>query len=177
MINVGIVGLSASDAAWVSRSHALALQKPPLSETYRLIAVATTSKETALASAGRWAVSPAKAYTLASQLAADPDVDLAVIGVKLPLHYELALPLLETGKDVFVEWPLATTLDQVAGLQGGARRGGGRTLVGLQARASPVILKERCSILNHKSGKALLILGRPKRLLIPAHWVRSLQPP
>jgi predicted dehydrogenase len=177
MINVGIVGLSASDAAWVSRSHASALQKPPLSETYRLIAVATTSKETALASAERWAVSPAKAYTLASQLVADPDVDLAVIGVKLPLHYELALPLLEAGKDVFVEWPLATTLDQVAGLQGAARRGGGRTLVGLQARASPVILKVRWSILNHKSGKALLILGRPKRLLIPAHWVRSLQPP
>ncbi|KAL3486202.1 hypothetical protein BJX62DRAFT_242193 [Aspergillus germanicus] len=122
MINVGIIGLSASDAAWVSRSHALALQKPPLSERYQLIAVATTTKETALASATRWRVSPTKAYTQASQLAADPDVDFIVVGVKLPLHYELALPLLKAGKDVFVEWPLATNLDQVAELQAAARR-------------------------------------------------------
>jgi predicted dehydrogenase len=139
--------------------------------------VATTSKETALASAEKWAVSPAKAYTQASQLAADPDVDLAVIGVKLPLHYGLALPLLEAGKDAFAEWPLATTLDQVSELQAAARRGGGRTLFGLQARASPVILKVRWSIINYKRGEALLILGRPKRLSILARWGRSLGPP
>ncbi|KAL2807905.1 hypothetical protein BJX63DRAFT_410937 [Aspergillus granulosus] len=141
MINVGIIGLSASDAAWVSRSHALALQKPALSWVYRLCAVATTTKETAAASAGRWGVASTKAYTEPSQLANDPDVDLVVVGVKLPLHYEVTLPLLEAGKDVFVEWPLATNMDQIADLQSAARRGGGRTIVGLQARASPVILK------------------------------------
>jgi predicted dehydrogenase len=143
MINVGIIGLSASNMAWVSRSHALALQKPPLSSKYKLNAVATSSKDTAVVSAERWGVSSTKAYTAASQLANDPEVDLVVVGVKLPLHYELALPLLEAGKDVFVEWPLATTLDQVTELQAAARRGGGRTIVGLQARASPAILTVR----------------------------------
>jgi predicted dehydrogenase len=177
MINVGIIGLSASDAAWVSRSHALALQKPPLSEKYRLNAVAATTKETALASAERWGVSPLKAYTQASQLAADPDIDFVVVGVKLPLHYELALPLLEAGKDVFVEWPLATTPDQVAELLAAAKKGGGRTIIGLQDRASPVILKVRSYISNYKSVNALLILGRPKKLSIAARWERSLQPP
>ncbi|KAJ0417541.1 hypothetical protein BJY00DRAFT_200738 [Aspergillus carlsbadensis] len=167
MINVGIIGLSASDAAWVSRSHALALQKAPLSEKYRLAAVATTTKETALPSAKRWGVSPAKAYTQASQLATDPDLDLVVVGVKLPLHYELALPLLEAGKDVFIEWPLATTLDQVAELQAAARRGGGRTLVGLQARASPVILKAKEIIDSGALGKivATTIVGWDNSLL------------
>ncbi|KAL5366105.1 hypothetical protein BJX96DRAFT_180429 [Aspergillus floccosus] len=128
MVNVGIIGLSASNVAWVSRSHALALQKPPLSSKYQLNAVATSSKDTAAASAKRWGVSPSRAYTTASQLANDPEVDLVVVGVKLPLHYELALPLLEAGKDVFIEWPLATTLDEVTELQAAARRGGGRTI-------------------------------------------------
>lgn len=140
MINVGIIGLSASNHAWVSRSHALALKKSPLSAKYRLKAIVSTNKDTASSSAKKWGLSPTKAYTTASELASDDEIDLAVVGVKLPLHFELALPLLEAGKDVFVEWPLATTVDQVAELQAAAHRGGGRTIVGLQARASPTIL-------------------------------------
>lgn len=140
-IRVGIIGLSASDVAWVSRSHGKALQKAPLSTKYQLTAVATTSAESAAASAARWGISPEKAYTNAEDIAADPDVDLVVIGVKLPLHYDLALPALKAGKDVFVEWPLATDMNQVKELQAAAKKGGGRTIVGLQARASPPILK------------------------------------
>ncbi|KAL2850405.1 hypothetical protein BJX68DRAFT_266616 [Aspergillus pseudodeflectus] len=153
--------------AWVSRSHALALQKPPLSSKYKLNAVATSSKDTAVVSAERWGVSSTKAYTAASQLANDPEVDLVVVGVKLPLHYELALPLLEAGKDVFVEWPLATTLDQVTELQAAARRGGGRTIVGLQARASPAILTAKEILDSGALGKivATTVVGWDNSLL------------
>lgn len=139
-IRVGIIGLSASDVAWVARSHGKALQKAPLATRYQLTAIATTSAESAAASAARWGLSPEKAYTNAKDIAADPDVDLVVIGVKLPLHYELALPALKAGKDIFMEWPLATNMNQVKELQAAAKRGGGRTIVGLQARASPSIL-------------------------------------
>ncbi|KAL2831606.1 hypothetical protein BJY01DRAFT_254227 [Aspergillus pseudoustus] len=167
MINVGIIGLSASDAAWVSRSHALALQKAPLSSAYKLHAVATSTRETAAASAERWGIAPTKAYTASSELASDPDVDLVVVGVKLPLHYQLTLPLLEAGKDVFAEWPLATNLEQVAKLQSAARRGGGRAIVGLQARASPVILKAKEIIDSGTLGKivATTVVGWDNSLL------------
>ncbi|CEJ62740.1 hypothetical protein PMG11_11231 [Penicillium brasilianum] len=167
MINVGIIGLSASNLAWVSRSHALALQKPPLSGKYQLKAAVSTNKETATSSAKRWGLSPTKAYTAATELASDHEVDLVVVGVKLPLHFELALPLLEAGKDVFVEWPLATTMNQVAELQAAARRGGGRTIVGLQARASPAILTAKSIVDSGTLGKivASTVVGWDNSLL------------
>ncbi|PCG97462.1 Hypothetical protein PENO1_063240 [Penicillium occitanis (nom. inval.)] len=166
-IRVGIIGLSASDVAWVSRSHGKALQKAPLSTKYQLTAVATTSAESAAASAARWGISPEKAYTNAEDIAADPDVDLVVIGVKLPLHYDLALPALKAGKDVFVEWPLATDMNQVKELQAAAKKGGGRTIVGLQARASPPILKAKEIIDSGALGKivATTVVGWDNTLL------------
>ncbi|KAL4981299.1 hypothetical protein BDW68DRAFT_183641 [Aspergillus falconensis] len=149
IINVGISGLSASNAAWVSRSHALALHNPSLSSLYRLNA------------------------TQATQLATDPDVDLVIVGVKPPLHYELAIPLLEAGKDVFVEGPLATKLEQVTALQAAARRGGRHTLVALQARAAPVILKAKETTDSGALGKivATNIVGWDNSLLyLPARF-------
>ena len=67
-------------------------------------------------------------------------MDLVVVSVKLPLHRDVALPALRAGKDVFVEWPLAIG-DEIEELLLAAKEGGGRTVVGLQARCSPVILK------------------------------------
>lgn len=157
-VRVGIIGLSASDVAWVSRSHGMALQKAPLSAKYQLTAIATASAESAAASAARWGIPPEKAYTKAEDIAADPDVDLVVVGVKLPLHYDLTLPALKAGKDVFVEWPLATDMNQVKELQAAAKRGGGRVIVGLQARASPSILKVGRAFSIAKRGAFLKVM-------------------
>ncbi|CRG84848.1 Galactose/lactose metabolism regulatory protein GAL80 [Talaromyces islandicus] len=164
---VGIIGLSASDDAWVSRTHGMALKKAPLSSKYQLTAVATTSSESAAASAARWGISPENAYTNAEDIAADPNVDMVVVGVKLPLHYELVLPALKAGKDVFVEWPLATDMNQVRELQAAAKRGGGRATVGLQARGSPSILKAKEIIDSGALGKivATTVVGWDNMLL------------
>jgi hypothetical protein len=72
---------------------------------------------------------------------ADPNIDLVVVGVKVPLHKQLALPALKAGKDVFVEWPLVTGEDEAQELVREAKEGGGRTIVGLQLRCSLTILK------------------------------------
>jgi predicted dehydrogenase len=82
-----------------------------------------------------------KGYSSAADIAADPDIDLVVVGVKVPLHKELVLPALMAGKDVFVEWPLANGAAEARELVNAAKEGGCRTIVGLQARCSPVILK------------------------------------
>lgn len=129
------------DVPWTTSAHAGPLLGETFSSKYKITALSTTSKESALESAKRWGVAPEKAYTSAEDIAADPDVDMVVVGVKLPHHRDAALPALKAGKDVFVEWPLATDLQQIKELQEAAKIGGGRTVMGLQARTSPTLLK------------------------------------
>jgi predicted dehydrogenase len=143
-IGIGIIGLSASPTAWVSRGHMGALRHPRLSSKYTLKALATSSPSSAAAAAETWGLPRGAAYHTPDQIAADKNVDLVVIGVKLPLHRDLALPSLRAGKDVLIEWPLATNMEEIDELRQAARDGGGKVWVGLQARCSPVILKVRC---------------------------------
>ncbi|KAK4504461.1 hypothetical protein PRZ48_005377 [Zasmidium cellare] len=152
-IRVGIIGLSATEGTWAASAHANPLKSPPLSDKYALAAVSTSSAATASKSAERWGIAPAKAYSGAEDIAKDLDLDLVVVAVKLPHHRDLALPLLKAGKDVFVEWPLATNLEQVDELVKAAKEGGGKTFVGLQARTSPAILKAKEIIDSGALGK------------------------
>lgn len=68
---------------------------------------------------------------------------MIVISVKVPHHYPLVKAALEAKKDVFVEWPLAASLQQAEALTALARQQGVRTMVGLQARQSPSIRRAR----------------------------------
>ncbi len=141
-IRVGIIGLSASSGAWTSAAHVIPLQTiPSLSSKFTVVALATSTPTSAAAASEKWGIPSDKAYSSADDIASDPDVDLVVVGVKVPFHKELALPALKAGKDVFVEWPLAKNEEDVQQLLEAAKEGGGRTIVGLQSRCSPVILK------------------------------------
>jgi predicted dehydrogenase len=143
-IRVGIIGLSADPAAWTSAAHIAPLRaSPDLSSKFTLTALSTSSQETAVLAAEKWGLPANKAYSSADAIATDREVDLVIVGVKLPAHRDLALPALKAGKDVFVEWPLALGQAEIEELVQAAKEGGGRTFVGLQARSSPVILKVR----------------------------------
>jgi predicted dehydrogenase len=141
-IRVGLIGLSTNPYSWIGAAHIGPLRNVPvLSEKYAITALATSSAPTAAASAEKWGVALEKAYGNADDIAADPDVDLVVVGVKVPMHKELALPALKAGKDVFVEWPLARGAGEAEELVKAAKESGSRTIVGLQLRTSPAILK------------------------------------
>jgi predicted dehydrogenase len=139
-IRVGIIGLSAQQGACTSSAHIGPL-RANLSAECTVTALATSSPASAAAAAKQWGLPANKAYSSAEAIANDPDVDLVVVGVKLPVHKELALPALKAGKDVFVEWPLAIGQEDIEELVQAAKEGGGRTVMGLQARCSPVIQK------------------------------------
>lgn len=64
-------------------------------------------------------------------------------------------PALLAGKDVFTEWPLARTLVEAEEFVALAKEKNLRTLVGLQARQSPAILKAKELIEQGKLGKVL----------------------
>ena len=82
-IGVGIIGLSADQSAWATSAHSSPLKSAPLNENFKLVAVGTSSPETAKKSAEAHGVSADKAYSSPETIAEDKDVDLVVVSVKV----------------------------------------------------------------------------------------------
>lgn len=80
---------------------------------------------------------------------------MVVISVKTPEHYKLAKPALEAKKDLFVEWPLAANLKQAKELTALAKSQNVKTIIGLQGRQAPSVLKAKEMIAAGKLGDIL----------------------
>jgi predicted dehydrogenase len=123
----------------MSSAHLPHLLKSPLYEVTALCNSSVQSAETAIKLHNL--PSSTKAYGNPEDLANDANVDLVVCCVRVDRHHHLALPALEAGKSVFVEWPLASNLAQAEEMLAAAKASGSKTFVGLQARAGAVVQK------------------------------------
>lgn len=132
-LGVGIVGLSA-DGGWGARGHLPALRAV---EGFEVRGLTASSPQTAEKSAAAHGI--AKTYPGVAELAADDDIDLVVVTVRVARHRELIIPALEAGKAVLSEWPLANGLAEAEELAALAERYDVRTAVGLQARSAPPV--------------------------------------
>ncbi|KAL8283511.1 hypothetical protein RQP46_005614 [Phenoliferia psychrophenolica] len=148
-IGVGIVGLSAT--GWAASSHAPALAALPAE--FKLSALSTSRDSSAKAAGEKYGV---PAFTDPALVAADPNVSLVVISVKVPDHKAALWPALEAGKDVMVEWPLGRTLAEAQEMAAFAASKGVRTMVGLQARQSLVLARAKQLLADGKIGRATL---------------------
>ncbi len=134
-IRVGIIGANAN-RGWGSGAHIPALLALP---EYELTAVCTAHRETAEESASRFGAR--LAFHDHREMVNHPDIDLVVVSVRVPFHYQLTMDALRAGKHVFTEWPLGATLAEAEEMANLARRQGVRTMVGLQGRCSPAYLR------------------------------------
>lgn len=130
-IGLGVVGASAK-YGWGMRAHMPAFMALP---EYDLVAVCTTSRESAQESAERY--SAGKAYWDYRELIADPAVEVVDVCVKAPSHHAIVMAALEAGKHVFCEWPLGANSVQAQEIAALARSKGVKTMVGLQSRYAP----------------------------------------
>ena len=135
-IRIGFVGLS--QTGWAAWMLAPPLFQPPLSSSYKLVAVSTTNATSAQAAADKYsklANNPVKPYHgSTSAIAKDPEIDLVAVVVKAPAHRDAAIPVLQAGKDLFVEWPAGKNLQETQEIARLAQEKGVRTIVGLQGR-------------------------------------------
>lgn len=131
-IRVGIVGANPT-RGWALTTHLPALNAL---SNFEVVAVATTRRESAEETARNWNV--AHAYGDSAELFADPEVDVVVVAVKVPHHFELARAALDAGKHVFCEWPLGASTKEAATLAELAASKGVQNVVGLQGRMSPI---------------------------------------
>jgi predicted dehydrogenase len=163
---VGFVGLSAT--GWASVALAPSLLRI---DKFTLTAVSTTSEASAAASAKKYSeevghtVKPF--YGNTSKIANNPDVDLVVVSVKAPGHKATVMPVIEAGKDLFVEWPGGVGLEEASAIAEAARKKGIRTMVGLQGRHAPSI-KIVKRYLSYCRTNAQTYEKRSKRFSIPA---------
>jgi predicted dehydrogenase len=146
-IRVGLVGLSADDTQGptVGNWGVLAHMKPLLaSPHYELVAICNSSVESSQKSIDFHKLpKTVKAYGSVEDLASDPDIDLIAISVNIAKHYQLVKPALLKKKNVLVEWPLAASIDESRELAQLAEQQGVQTILGLQLRSDPLVVKTK----------------------------------
>ena len=129
------VGLIGAGGRWGPWAHVPALQGLPETELY---AVCTAHADTAQGAAAKYGVK--HAYSDVGALGKDPQVEAALVAVRVPAHYALTKAALEAGKHVYCEWPLGANTREAEELAAIARERKLHTMVGLQRRASPAYL-------------------------------------
>jgi len=136
-VGVGVIGASPGKG-WASTTHVPAIRSVPDLE---LVAISTSRKASAEEAKRQFAVP--FAFDDSADLIAHDAVDLVVVSVRVPRHFELVSAAIEARKAVLCEWPLGNGLDEALRLEQMARDRDVRNWVGLQLRASPVVNRIR----------------------------------
>ncbi|KAJ0311805.1 hypothetical protein Brms1b_008020 [Colletotrichum noveboracense] len=153
-IKVGFVGLS-SQPAW---SWSVAAHLPYFATTSncKIVALQNSSTETAKKAARIQNLGEdTAAYGDIQSTVSDPNIDLVAVCLKVPAHLPIIEAALKAGKAVFSEWPLARNVAEAEHLAKLAAEKGARTLVGLQGRHDPSVLKARDMVASGELGDIL----------------------
>lgn len=157
-ISLGIIGLSANAiTSWASAAHLPPLLTPTGRSLYTVAALCNSSvaaAQDAIATYGLDA-STVRAYGSPEDLATDKTVRAVICSTRVDKHCETILPSIRAGKDVYVEWPIASNAVQVEEILEAARSSGSRVAVGLQGRWAPPVRKLRELLNSGRVGKLL----------------------
>jgi predicted dehydrogenase len=137
-VRIGIIGANPSDG-WAGRAHMPGINAGVPGIT--LAGVSTTRQESADEAAALFGAE--HAFDDHRKMLECDDIAVVAVVVKLPMHYELTKDILESGKNIYVEWPLGTNTAQAEELTALAKEKGVRTAVGLQGRRSAEALHIR----------------------------------
>jgi UDP-N-acetylglucosamine 3-dehydrogenase len=131
----------------------------------RLLAVVDVDATRAAAIAARHGVGSFS--TVEELLAEEPDLAAATIAAPSALHYELATTLLEAGKHVLVEKPLAATLEQAEQLVATAERNSAVLAVGHVERFNPAVRELKRRVERGEMGTLLSLIARRVGVMPP----------
>ena len=154
-IRLGVIGLSSR--GWAASSLVPPLLNPLLSDKYIITALCTTSEESAKAAAEKYTkefghdVTPYFLPNGKVDIAQDPNVDMVVVSVRMPTHFEVIVPAIEAGKDIFVEWTPGNGFAETQKIAELIKEKGVRCLVGGQANQSASIRKVKRSLASKPS--------------------------
>ncbi|KAF2652016.1 putative oxidoreductase [Lophiostoma macrostomum CBS 122681] len=158
-LRTALIGLSSSAVtSWAAGAHLPNLLTPAGKSKYAISALLNSSVDAAKAAIKVYDLPPStKAYGSPEDLAKDPDIDVVICNTRVDKHYETILPSIRAGKDVYVEWPIASNLTHIDELVQAAKQSGSRVAVGLQGRWQPPLIKIREILHEQKLGKVLSV--------------------
>ena len=115
----------------------------------------------------------AEATTDTAALLADPNVDAVVVSTRHDTHADYVLRTLAAGKHVFVEKPLALTLDDLARIEIAARaRPDLRVMVGFNRRFAPQVVKIK-QLLAGTPGAKVFVMTVNAGAIPAQHWTQD----
>ncbi len=149
-IKVGIIGLN-PDSHWASASHIPALKF--LADDFEIVGVANTTHESAKRSSEAFQIP--FAFHNADALINSPEIDLVIVTVKVPHHFELVKSALESGKHIYCEHPLGNGLEETRLLAEMAAKKDVVAVIGTQMVVATEILYLQQLIRDGYLGKVL----------------------
>src|SRR5437763_5637256 len=155
----GVIGLG-----WFGEKHCEALAGLPNVE---LIALCTRRESRLKEVAQRFSVR--HTYTNYHDMLANPDVDAVSVVTMWDQHAAPTLAALAAGKHVFLEKPMASTLEDCDAIVAGAKKSRGFLMVGHICRFNPRYAAAQQAIVEGKIGKIVSMYARRN---IPA-WVTA----
>ncbi|KAJ5224227.1 uncharacterized protein N7469_007730 [Penicillium citrinum] len=157
-VRTAIIGLSSSATTnWASAAHLPSLLSPTGQKIFKITALCNSSTSAASNAISTYNLDAATvaAHGDPTSLAADSNVDLVLCNTRVDKHSETVSPSLLAGKDVYIEWPIASNKNQLDEVIASAAQGGGRVGVGLQGRFAPPILRVKELLQSGRIGMLL----------------------
>jgi predicted dehydrogenase len=156
-LRIGVIGLG-----WFGEIHCDTIAGIPSLE---LAALCTRTPERLKQLANKYGVS--KAYQNYQELLADTSIDAVSIATMWNQHTEPAIAALDAGKHVFLEKPMASTLEDCEKIITASKRAKGILLVGHICRFNPRYRMAKQAI---DAGTIGRIVAMSSRRNIPAAW-------
>lgn len=147
-IRVGFIGAG---------QHAQGVLLPILKKmkNVEFVGVATTTPAKAIQIAKRWGFK--YATTSPDKVIEDPDIDAIFVVTRHDTHAYYTVRALETGKYVFVEKPLAITLEQLEQVKKAIERHPGKLMVGFNRRWSKFSIEAKKVLAKSIEPKIILV--------------------
>ena len=134
-LRVGLIGANVG-YGWSPIAHLPALAGLP---EFELAAVCTAHEATSRESAAKYGAR--LAFHDHREMLARDDIDIVGVVVRVPNHHQLTMDALEAGKHVYTEWPLGKNLREAEEMAALSHKKDVHTMVGLQGRCWPDILR------------------------------------
>ena len=118
----------------------------------------------------------AKAFDSPAPALDHPGVEAVVVCAPNALHAELAVAALDAGQHVYVEKPIATTLEDARGVAAAAARSAAVAAVGLSHRLDPIYVRSRALLAEGAIGDVLEVstsFREPLPAAGPPAWKRA----
>ncbi|WIY53854.1 Gfo/Idh/MocA family oxidoreductase [Devosia sp. YIM 151766] len=160
-LRIGIVGLG-----WFGEIHAETIIGIP---NLKLDALCTRTPERLAEQGQKFGVS--KLYTDYNDMLADPDIDAVSICTMWDQHTEPAIAALKAGKHVFLEKPIASTVEDARKIVEAAQTSKGILFIGHVVRFNPRYRMAKQAIDEGRIGNIVALSSRRN---IPAAWTPTI---